>query len=174
MLADDTGAQLAVQHLLRSGHRAVGFLAGPLTSYSSRQRAIGYGAALEAAGISHNLDWVRPCSYEVRGGKETARALLSEHPELTALFCYNDLVAVGALQACADLGRQVPDDLAVVGFDDIPMAAVVTPALTTCHVPRYELGDQAMKLLLDRINGCTEDCKEIVLYPTLIVRASAP
>ena len=174
MLADDAGAQSAIQHLLQSGHRAVGFLAGPLTSYSSRQRAIGYDAALEAAGITHNLDWVRPCSYEVKGGRETARALLSDHPELTALFCYNDLVAVGALQACADLGRQVPYDLAVVGFDDIPMAAVVTPALTSCHVPRYELGDQAMKLLLDRINGCTEECTEIVLYPTLVVRASAP
>ena len=174
MLADDAGAQLAIQHLLQSGHRAIGFLAGPLTSYSSRQRAIGYEAALEAAGISHNLDWVCPCSYEVNGGKETALALLSDHPELTALFCYNDLVAVGALQACADLGLQVPEDLAIVGFDDIPMAAVVTPALTTCRVPRHELGDQAMKLLLDRIHGCTEDCREFVLYPTLIVRASAP
>ena len=174
LLADDAGACLAVQHLLQSGHRAIGFLAGPLTSYSSWQRARGYRAALEAAGIAYNPDWVRPCSYEVKGGKETARILLADHPELTALFCYNDLVAVGALQACADLGRQVPDDLAIVGFDDIPMAAVVTPALTTCRVPRYELGDQAMRLLLDRINGCTEDCKEVVLYPTLVVRASAP
>jgi len=174
MLADDTGAQSAVEHLLQSGHTAVGFLAGPLNSYSSRQRVIGYGTAFEAAGISHNRDWVRPCSYEVKGGRETARALLADHPELTALFCYNDLVAVGALQACAELGRQVPGDLAIVGFDDIPMAAVVTPALTTCRVPRYELGDQALKLLLDRINGCAEDCEEIVLYPTLVVRASAP
>ena len=174
MLADDAGARSAVEHLLHSGHTAVGFLAGPLTSYSSRQRTRGYEAAMQAAGIFHNLDWVRPCSYEVKGGRETARALLSDHPELTALFCYNDLVAVGAMQACADLGRRVPGDLAIVGFDDIPMAAVVTPALTTCCVPRYELGEQAMKLLLDRINGCTVDCEEVVLYPTLVVRASAP
>jgi LacI family transcriptional regulator len=68
----------------------------------------------------------------------------------------------------------VPQDLSVVGFDDIPMAALVTPALTTCHVPRHELGEQAMQLLLDRIDGCTEECKEIVLQTELIVRASAP
>jgi DNA-binding LacI/PurR family transcriptional regulator len=78
------------------------------------------------------------------------------------------------LQACADLGRRVPDDLAVVGFDDILLAALVMPPLTTCRVPRYELAAQAMRLLLDQINGCHDECAEIVLQPELIVRASAP
>jgi LacI family transcriptional regulator len=174
VLADDTGARLAVHHLLQSGHRAVGFLAGPLTSYSSWQRAQGYRAALEAAGIAYNPNWVHSCSYEVKGGRETARTLLAGHPELTALFCYNDLVAVGALQACADMGRRVPGDLAIVGFDDIPMAAVVTPALTTCRVSRHRLGEQAMQMVLDRIDGCTEQCEEIILEPELVIRASAP
>ncbi|UCH11724.1 MAG: substrate-binding domain-containing protein, partial [Fidelibacterota bacterium] len=77
---------------------------------------------------------------------DVAAIEFTDHPELIALFCYNDLVAIGALQACAALGRRVPDDLAIVGFDDIPMAALVTPPLTTCHVSRYELGDQAMRL----------------------------
>jgi DNA-binding LacI/PurR family transcriptional regulator len=86
----------------------------------------------------------------------------------------NDLVAVGALQACTDLGRRVPDDLAVVGFDDTLLAALVTPPLTTCRVPRYELGVQAMRLLLDQISGCLDECAEIVLRPELIIRASAP
>jgi DNA-binding LacI/PurR family transcriptional regulator len=86
----------------------------------------------------------------VEGGKQAARELLTDHPELTALFCYNDLVAVGVLQASAALGWRVPDDLAIVGFDDIPMAALVTPPLTTCRSPRRELGLQAMQLLLDR------------------------
>jgi DNA-binding LacI/PurR family transcriptional regulator len=86
----------------------------------------------------------------------------------------NDLVAVGALQACTDLGRRVPDDLAVVGFDDTLLAALVTPPLTTCRGPRYELGAQAMRLLLDQISGCLDECAEIVLRPELIIRASAP
>jgi LacI family transcriptional regulator len=124
--------------------------------------------------MRYNPTWVRPCSYQVEGGKAAAHELLSDHPEITALFCYNDLVAIGALQACAELGRQVPQDLAIVGFDDIPIAALVTPALTTCRVPRQTLGEQAMQLLLDRIGGCTEECEELVLPTELVVRASAP
>jgi LacI family transcriptional regulator len=174
LVADREGARMATEHLLGTGHRAVGFLAGPVTSYSGQQRADGYRAALAAAGMAYNPAWVRPCSAQVDGGRETARALLADCPELTALFCYNDLVAVGALLACAERGRRVPDEVAVVGFDDIPTAALVTPALTTCHVPRHELGERAMQLLLDRIDGCAEACDEIVIETELIVRASAP
>ena len=103
-----------------------------------------------------------------------ANGLLSDHPEITALFCYNDLVAIGALQASHDLALIIPDDLAIVGFDDIPLAALVTPALTTCHVSRYEMGVQAMNMLLERINGCTTECQQVILQPELIIRASAP
>ena len=110
----------------------------------------------------------------VADGQAATRELLATYPEISALFCYNDLVAVGALQACSDLGRQVPEDLAVVGYDDIPLAALVTPALTTCRVPRYELGSQTVDLLLDQINDCSEGCEEIVLASELVVRASAP
>jgi len=174
LVDDEVGGQMATQHLLQAGHRAVGFLAGPPASRSGRERAKGYRAALTAAGLQYNPDWTRRCSPTVEGGQEAVRELLAAHLELTALFCYNDLVAVGALQACADLGRVIPDDLAIVGFDDIPLAALVTPSLTTCHVPRYQLGGQAMRLLLDQIGGCPEGCQEIVLQPELVVRSSAP
>lgn len=110
----------------------------------------------------------------VEGGRQAARELLTARPELTALFCHNDLVAVGVLQACAELGRCVPGDLAVVGYDDIPLADLVTPPLTTCRVPRYELGEWAMKLLLDQVDGSPGQCDPVVLQPELIVRASAP
>lgn len=171
---DVTGGRLATEHLLQSGHRAVGFLAGPPTSHSGHLRAEGYRAALDAAGLSHHEHRVRHCSSDVSGGREIARELLAERPELTALFCYNDLVAVGALQACMDLNRRVPDDVAIVGFDDIFLAALVTPPLTTCQTPRYDLGIQAMEVLLDRIGGCLNGCEDIVFQPELIVRASAP
>lgn len=173
LIDDEAGGQAATQHLLQSGHRAVGFLAGPPTSRSGRQRAQGYRAALQAAGLPYEPAWVRHCSPVVEGGQKAARELLSACPGLTALFCYNDLVAVGALQACADLGRQVPAELAIVGFDDILLSALVSPPLTTCRVPRRELGVQAMRSLLDQIGGCLEN-KPIVLQPELIIRASAP
>jgi DNA-binding LacI/PurR family transcriptional regulator len=171
---------MAVQHLLDGGHRAVGFLAGPPASRSGRWRAEGYRAVLADAGLPGSPAWMVHCPADVDGGHQAAENLLALHPGLTALFCYNDLVAVGALQACADLGRRVPDDVAVVGFDDITLAALVTPPLTTCRVPRYELGTQAMRLLLAQIDGCSDSadrlrpCAEVVLQPELVVRASAP
>ena len=174
MLDDMLGGQIATQHLISSGHRAIGFLAGPPASRSARWRATGYRAALAAAGIPYNPAWTVHCPAGVDGGHQAARDLLTTCPELAALFCYNDLVAVGALYACADLGHRVPADLAVVGFDDIMLAALVTPPLTTCRVPRYELGAQAMRLLLDRIGGHPEGNREIVLRPALVIRASAP
>jgi LacI family transcriptional regulator len=171
---DVAGGRMAADHLLRAGHRRVGFLAGPLASYSGRRRAQGYRAALQAAGRVPPSSWLRSCPPTVEGGRRAARELLEACPELTALQCYNDLVAVGALQACADLDRRVPGDVAIVGFDDIPLAALVTPALTTCRVPRHELGERAMGLLLEQIGGCPAGCQEVVLRPELIVRDSAP
>jgi len=174
LVDDETGGRAVAQHLLQAGHKAVGLLAGPPASRSGHQRARGYRAALAAAGLPYRPDWVRDCSPVVESGQAVASALLAAHPELTALECYNDLVAVGALQACADLGRRVPDDVAVAGFDDIVLAALVTPPLTTCRVPRYELGTQAMRLLLEQIGGCPQGHRKIVLRPDLVVRASAP
>jgi LacI family transcriptional regulator len=171
-LDDVAGGQMATQHLLDSGHRAVGFLAGPPASHSGHRRTEGYRTAMAAAGLSQFSRWIKNCAPTVEGGREAARDLLSAHPELTALFCFNDLVAIGVLQTCVGLGLAVPNDIAVVGFDDIPLTALVTPSLTTCRVSRYELGAQAMKLLLERIGGCTEGCGEIVLQAELIVRNS--
>lgn len=174
VIDDVMGGQMATQHLLQAGHRAIGFLAGPPISQSGRWRAMGYRAALVSAGVPLNPDWTRHCLPMVEGGREVARELLAANPELTALFCHNDLVAIGALQACVDLGRVVPTDVAIIGFDDIPLAALVSPPLTTCRVPRYEMGSQAMQLLLEKISGCAEKgYKEIVLQPELVVRDSA-
>jgi LacI family transcriptional regulator len=174
MIDDERGGRLATQHLLQTGHRAIGFLAGPTASYSGRQRAKGYRAALAEAGVSGGADWVRHCAPTVDGGQGAARGLLTAQPELTALVCYNDLVAVGALQACAELGRPVPADVALVGYDDIPLAELVAPPLTTCRVPGDELGQRAVQLLLDQIGGMKEQGERVVLRPELIVRASAP
>lgn len=174
LLDDEGGARAAVGHLLARGHRAIGFLAGPERSYSGQLRARGYRAALEAAGLVPNPAYERHCLPMVASGREAACDLLRGQPEITALFCYNDLSAIGALQACASLGRRVPHDIAIVGFDDIPLASLVTPALTTCHIPMYTLGQQAMRLLLDQINGCAGDCGDVLIQPELVVRASAP
>ncbi len=171
---DENCGRIATQHLIDGGHQAIGLLAGPSTSSSGLMRTKGYRVTLSDAGLPYKEDWIKHCSSGTEGGKDKTRELLTAYPEMTALFCYNDLVAVGALQACTALDRAVPDDVAIVGTDDIFLAALVTPALTTCHIPQYELGAQAMRLLLNRIDDCIEECEEIVLSPKLIIRVSAP
>ena len=116
---------------------------------------------------------MRACPPTVQGGRQIAESLLKAHPEISALFCFNDMVAIGALQASRELGLDVPRDLAIVGYDDIPMAALVTPALTTVRVEVEDMGRIATQLLIDRLEGCAQGCENILTQPELVVRASA-
>lgn len=174
ILDDERGGWLATHHLIQSGHQHIGFLAGPPTSYSGARRCKGFLTAMQEAGI-HLIDgWMQHCQPSVEGGYETTCDLLDTYPQLTALFCYNDLVAVGALQACDERKRRVPDELSIVGHDDISVASLVSPALTTCRVPRYELGARAATVLLERLRGYPDSCSQIILQPELVIRESAP
>jgi len=171
---DETGSYLAAKHLIQSGHKDIGFISGPPISLSGRLRLAGYCRALDTAGIAFDPTLVQHCSPVVEGGIQATKTLLTSQPDLTALLCHNDLVAVGALQACSALDRRVPADVAVIGFDDIPLAEYVTPSLTTSRIPRYELGKRAMRLLLNQIADCSGRTQTIVLPVELIVRESAP
>jgi LacI family transcriptional regulator len=155
VIVDDAkGMQQAVRHLLALGHRQIGLLAGPMQSHSGRERVKGYRQAMQAYGIRPPQDlWQIHCAPQLEGGEIAARQLLQRAPELTALVGYNDLVAIGALHACAEKGLRVPEDCAVVGCDDVLLAGLVSPALTTIHIPTYALGKQAMDLLLEMIEG---------------------
>lgn len=168
-------SKMAIEHLVDRGHRAIGMLAGPPNSYSGRHRARAYCEAMQELGLEPGNGWLMNCPPMVEGGMRATQEMLAAHPELTALICFNDLVAVGALKACAEAGLSVPGDIAVVGHDDIPLAELVTPALTTCRMSQYEMGQQAVKLLLECIGGRQEEgCKEILMAPQLVIRASAP
>ena len=174
LIDDSYGSHKVTQHLIDTGHTAIGMLAGPTTSYSGRQRKAAYFETMKASRLMPQPGWTANCPPRIEGGAEVAGQMLTAHPELTALFCYNDLVAIGALKACAEMGLVVPNDLAIVGFDDILLAGLVTPALTTCYVPRYEMGQQAVRLLLEHIGGCETGCEEFVVQPELVIRSSAP
>ncbi len=171
---DKAGGYKVTKYLLENGHSQVGFLAGPGSSYGSIRRNLGYRTALEEHGLPYDPQLVRYCHPTVEGGREAAIQLLKDHPQLTALFCFNDLVAIGVLQCCLELQRKIPDDLAIIGYDDIPMASWVTPALTTCRVNSEEMGRLSIQLLIDHISGCAGDCSNIFLEPELITRQSAP
>jgi LacI family transcriptional regulator len=171
---DRAGAACAVTHLLASGRRTIAFLAGPPASHSGRRLAEGYRTARAQAGLPVAEDLIVPCEPDLEGGATAARAALAAHPTIDALFCFNDLVAVGALHTCRASGRRVPEDVAVIGCDDVLLAGLVTPALTTVRSDKRGLGAAAIRLLLRRLNGCADGCENITLQPELIVRASAP
>ena len=169
---DVLGGTLITEHLLQMGHRAIGFVAGPPASYSGKQRLIGYQEALKAVGIEPQRHWIIHCLPTTSAGEVATSQLLKNSPELTALFCYNDLVALGALRYCTSVGRMVPSEISITGFDDIMLANVVSPALTTCHIPQIKLGNLAVTMLLDYINNEAEKCSEITVRPELVVRDS--
>lgn len=172
---DAYGATLAVRHLLNSGRRCIGLLAGPQMSHSGHERARGYTGALTAAGQQPDPALQARCdSPDVDGGYRAARTLLAARPDVDGLICYNDLVATGALRACAELGWRVPEDVALTGADDILLASLVTPALTTLRVDRQALGAAAVHLLLDQLHGAADAGQTQVFQPELIIRASAP
>jgi LacI family transcriptional regulator len=171
---DEAGARCATQHLLHTEHRSIAFLAGPQASYSGLRRARGYQDALSEAGVPIDPELSVTCTPHLEGGYNAARQLLSRRPGTDAILCYNDLVAVGALQACAAMGRRVPEDVAVVGCDDILLAGLVTPPLTTLRSDKRALGAEAVRLLLRKMAGCADGCENVMLQPELVVRASAP
>jgi LacI family transcriptional regulator len=166
------GAELAVDHLAQGGHRAIGMLAGPVTSPSSRQRVEGFCRAMATHHLPVAEGWILPGPPTIEGGFEAARNLLARHPEVTALFAYNDLSALGAIQACRDVGRCVPERCAIIGFDDIRLARMVSPSLTSVRVDKYYLGQQAMTRLLAMLDEPDATFPPICVDVELMVRES--
>jgi LacI family transcriptional regulator len=172
---DARGAALMVQHLLDSGRRRIGFLAGSQMSHSSRERARGYSETMISAGEDPDPMLTRRCdSPDIDSGYRAALSLLGAHPDVDGMICHNDLVATGVLRACVELGRRVPDDVAVTGADDILLASLVTPAITTLRVDRQAIGAAAVRMLLIQLQSASGACNTLVIQPELIVRASAP
>lgn len=174
VLVDDAkGATDAVRYLLQLGHRRIGLLAGPSASHSGRARVRGYLEAMRAAVDQVPEHWREHCAPQVEGGRRATLELLSRAPDLTALLAYNDLVAVGAMRACMEMDRRVPEDCAIVGCDDVPLAALVSPALTTVHIPTYNLGQRSMALLFEMMSQETNQSQPIIISPHLVIRDSS-
>ncbi len=155
---DYAGARRAIEHLLALGHYRIGYLGVDNRYQSNERRLQGYRDTLAAAGITAPEEWRRTIPshrFHTEHDVVEAQSLLPEllHAGVTAVFCYNDLVAVGVLMACRDLGLRVPDQLSVVGYDDVDLARYVTPPLTTVHQPKLRLGEIAMQMLLDILEG---------------------
>jgi len=150
---DRAGAAEAVSYLASKGRRRIGLLTGPPTATGTARRLAGYRDGLELRGLPFDDSIVEGCVPTIDGGEASARALLEREPRIDAILAYNDLAAIGALRALEATGRAVPDDVAVIGTDDVPYASIVRPALSTLHSDIPRLGADAMTLLLSLSDG---------------------
>jgi LacI family transcriptional regulator, galactose operon repressor len=168
--AHSAGADAAIKHLLGLGHRRIAAITGPRGWVATEERVRGYHAALAAAGILPEPALVQETNFEIEQGRRAARHLLDLHERPTAIFAFNDNVAIGVLQAARERGISVPDELSVVGFDDVEAAEIVTPALTTVRQPLAEMGRMAVSLLERLIEGQRIEALHVELRTQLVVR----
>jgi len=163
----ELGARMATQHLIDLGHRAIDHIAGPMPWTEAKGRLTGYEDAMHAAGLTPRAhfggDWTPARGYEL--GRK-----ISRKRDATAVFVANDQMAIGVLHAFAEAGLQVPRDISVVGFDDIPEAGYLNPALTTVRQDFYAVGQRAIDLVTATLDGSTTDVS--LLPPELIIRDS--
>ncbi len=171
VLADNLqGGLLATRHLIHLGHRRIGCITGPSHLTPSAQRVIGYRQALGEAGLRIEEDLIVRGDFSPRSGYLAARRLFSHPHPPTAIFACNDMMAIGALRALAELRLAVPDAVAVIGFDDIELASYASPPLTTIRQDKVALGQAAVRLLLERIADRDLPARRVVIPTTLIER----
>ena len=147
------GGYIATEHLLSLGHRRIGCIARPVRLSHSRERVQGYQAALTDAGIEFDERLVAAGGFRLENGYEAIQYLLDLDDPPTAVFTYNDIMAIGAIRALKERGFDVPRDFSVVGYDDIPDAAYTCPALTTVRQAKYEMGAKGIELLIKIMDG---------------------
>ena len=170
------GAFLATEHLIKLGHRRIGLILGPDEIPASKRRWRGYKRALEKYGLQHDERWVEQetkLRSDPGSGYSAMVRLLESDPPPTALCTFNDQYALGAIRAAVEKGLTIPQDLAVVGFDNIAAAAYYSPPLTTVEQPMLEMGRIAADMLIDAIEGTLKKERSfVILDPKLIIRES--
>ena len=167
------GSRAAVEHLARIGRRRIATIAGPVDMSVGRDREAGWRDALLAAGLPAGSDLVGRGDFSEESGRAAAEALLDVVPDLDAVFAASDLMAFGTIQALRSNGRRVPDDVAVIGFDDAPAAARHVPPLTTVAQPVEQMGRLMVSMLVRRIAGQPVADQHVVLPTRLVLRETA-
>jgi LacI family transcriptional regulator len=167
---DEGGAYAAARHLLELGHRKIGALSGPEHWPSNARRVAGYQRAVAEQNLS--LPIVHADRTTIESGEEAFLKLTQQHPELTAICAVNDAMALGAIRAAQNTGQQVPAAISVIGFDDIPLASLNEPRLTTMRVPKRQMGTEAAQRVLGLLNSADLSPVEVVVSVELIQRSS--
>ncbi|HEY0755469.1 MAG TPA: substrate-binding domain-containing protein [Ktedonobacteraceae bacterium] len=172
---DVLGGELATRHLLELGHRRIAFVSGPLSIRQYAERRRGARQAVEMAGLNPD-DIVHDsliATQQAHSSDQCVEALLASTPRPSAIFCASDLLALGVMRGLGQRGIKIPADMALVGYDDVEFASMLSPALTSIRQPKYQLGQAAAELLLAEIHATEKHLHTQIMYqPELIVRAS--
>lgn len=167
---DEHGAYIAAKHLLNLGHRSIGLIAGPEHWASNARRVRGYVGALYEAGLAAPI--IHEESTTIDSGKAAYYRLISQHPDLTAICAVNDSMAIGAIRAAQGEGYHIPQNLSVIGFDDIEWASHNSPSLTTINIPKHQMGKEAARRLLSLLDDPEVAPTEIIVSVQLVKRDS--
>jgi LacI family transcriptional regulator len=167
------GMQVLVQHFIDLGHKRIAFIAPPPGLMFGRDRLRGYTETMRENGLEISSEWVVHGDMTQQGGAQTVEKLLVLDPRPTAIICSNDLMAIGAMNRIQQADLRVGKDIAIGGFDDIPLSAYVSPPLTTLHQPIYEIGRRVCAILIEILKGKTPENSHVLLTPSLVIRASS-
>jgi DNA-binding LacI/PurR family transcriptional regulator len=147
------GGREVAAHVLEQGHREIAVIGGPPRLWTAQQRLAGYREAFAGSGLDPDAVPVLHGDYRQASGRELAAEVLASDPRPTALICMNDLMAIGAMEYCREVGLRVPQDVSIVGFDDLPVSALLTPRLTTVRQPAHDMGYRAASALFDLLEN---------------------
>lgn len=164
------GARFAVEHLMGRGHRRIAMLANERSPETRRWRETGFTETMMSAGLEPII--VRT-SADYQGGRSAAADLLSKHPDVTAIFAYNDMIGIGVMDWARSVGRKIPDDIAIVGVDDVPMTSLTTPRLSTVRLDRESVGREAVNMAIRMASEPDAVGDETVISVELVVRGSS-
>ncbi|GAG71412.1 unnamed protein product, partial [marine sediment metagenome] len=166
------GGFLATENLIKKGHKRIALINGFLHKSPAKGRLEGYKNALKKYGIPFDDALVSVGDIDVKDGYERTKQLLEKGLNFTAIFAYNDMMAFGSMQAIREKGLRIPQDIGLVGYDDIPFSSLMNPTLTTIRLQKQELGAESVTLLLSRINGKRKEIKKKMLDVELITRGT--
>lgn len=169
---NEEGAFNATRHLIEMGHRRIAMIVGPLRLTNARDRLNGFKRARKEAHIPLPSEYVQETTFDRQGGYSKTLLLLKLTPRPTAIFAGNDMIALGVLRAIREAGLRCPEDISVIGFDDLDFAELTDPALSSVSQSGYQLGTTAAHMLIDRLHGDTSPARHVVLKTTLSLRNS--
>ncbi|HGY9595328.1 substrate-binding domain-containing protein [Vibrio campbellii] len=166
------GGYLAAKYLIDCGHKEVGCITGPLIKHQAQMRYEGYKRAMLEAELEFNAHWIVESDFECEGGYQAFKKMVERGPLPSSIFVSNDMMAMGVINAANELGIQIPEQLSIIGYDDIHIAKFMSPSLTTIHQPKYRLGQAAVETLLRKLDEKSDEAQVVQLEPTLVERNS--